>query len=350
MPSMDDRSRHDSSRRITCVLPAIVLAAALAACSHGEAISETTEAPEVGQRASAVASPSVVEPAAGNGAIVFSRAAPSSVDGLPIDAVLRRSDDEGTVGRVVVEHATYRSAASWSPSGDAFAYLGNRGIWVWHAGDSALVAPCHPGSCVGYGPPSWSPTGDAIAFGGDRDGASSLFLTSPDGDDLHAIADIEILGAPTWSPDGSRIAIIASVEGTATIQILDAVSGDTTRTLDLADLRAGEALAWSPDGSALAVEVVGSDRGDHEGIYLMDLDGSAPTLLSACRSEGCADLTPAFSPDGRWVVFTRARCDEPGSDCFVGDLWVVPAQGGQAHALTQGPDLDCCAAWQPLAP
>jgi hypothetical protein len=349
MPSMDDRSRRGTNRRITCLLPAIVLATALAACSHGGAISETTDAPPAGQPSSPVAGPTVVQPSAGNGALVFSRAAPPSVDGVLVDAALRRSDDEGTVGRVVVEHATYRTAASWSPVGDAFAYLGERGIWVWHAGGSVLVAPCHPGSCAGYGPPSWSPTGDAIAFGGDRDGSPGLFQISPDGDDLHAIADIEILGAPTWSPDGSAIATIAA-DRAATIQILDATSGDTTRTLDLGALRAGESLAWSPDGSVLAVEVDGSDGGDHEGIYLVALDGSAPTLLSACPGEGCADLTPAFSPDGRWVVFTRARCDEPGSDCFVGDVWVISAQGGQAQALTHGPDLDCCAAWQPLAP
>ena len=47
-------------------------------------------------------------------------------------------------------------------------------------------------------------------------------------------------------------------------------------------------------------------------------------------------LDPAFSPDGRWIAFSMR-----------GDLWKVPAQGGEAIALTQGPAYHFEPAWSP---
>ena len=108
------------------------------------------------------------------------------------------------------------------------------------------------------------------------------------------------------------------------------------RTIDLPGMRLGGI------GGLVARQATGSRsrwwgpvKVNTQGIYLVALDGSAAHALTVCPDAGCVDLAPSFSPDGRWVAFTRARCDEPGSDCFVGDVWVVGVDGGRrpcAHA------------------
>ncbi|HEU4990281.1 MAG TPA: CehA/McbA family metallohydrolase [Gemmatimonadaceae bacterium] len=47
-------------------------------------------------------------------------------------------------------------------------------------------------------------------------------------------------------------------------------------------------------------------------------------------------LDPAYSPDGKWIAFAMR-----------GDIWKIPAQGGQAVALTQGPHYYFEPAWSP---
>lgn len=47
-------------------------------------------------------------------------------------------------------------------------------------------------------------------------------------------------------------------------------------------------------------------------------------------------LDPAWSPDGRWIAFSMR-----------GDIWKIPAEGGEAIALTSGPDYHFEPAWSP---
>ena len=47
-------------------------------------------------------------------------------------------------------------------------------------------------------------------------------------------------------------------------------------------------------------------------------------------------LDPAWSPDGKWIAFTMR-----------GDVWKVPAEGGEAIALTAGPNYYFEPAWSP---
>jgi dipeptidyl aminopeptidase/acylaminoacyl peptidase len=102
----------------------------------------------------------------------------------------------------------------------------------------------------------------------------------------------------------------------------------------------------SVDGERVAFVVNWIDRdenGYRSAIWGTSLDGpNEPTrLTSGTRS----DSSPRWSPDGRWLAFVSNRdgADEEAH----GELYVLPANGGEARRLTHGKEGVESIAWSP---
>ncbi|HEY7762534.1 MAG TPA: hypothetical protein VIC52_05915 [Actinomycetota bacterium] len=282
-------------------------------------------------------------PAAENGEIAFSRAIVKA-EGQPASAEILTVDPDGGEPQLIAGEAVYRSAPAWSPDGDSLAFTSFEGIVVaTDDGGTDLLAPCRR-SCLGFGAPAWSPDGERLAWSGTLDGRDGLIVASILDPDPRIVRELSIRGVPAWSPDGSAVAVLEATAGGSTIVLIDVATGDAIREIDSA-LEIGASIAWSPDGELFAVEARDSGGGLGAGIYVMGTDGSEPRLVSSCPDAGCTDLEPAWSPDGTMLAFTRARCDDPGSDCFTGDIAVVAVGGGRVRTVTSERPLDCCAAW-----
>jgi TolB protein len=155
----------------------------------------------------------------------------------------------------------------------------------------------------------------------------------PDGSGRRRVTRIEA-EYPSWSPDGKRLAFM-SMQPKATgsdpnydIYVVDLDGSDQRRLTNWA----GEDgwPAWSPDGRWIAYTTSKDSVGQYRGrgpyldIYVMHPNGSARRRV-VHRSFGAF---PAWSPDGRFIVYTGSRLSHPEER-----LWVVRPDGSGQRPL-----------------
>jgi Tol biopolymer transport system component len=149
---------------------------------------------------------------------------------------------------------------------------------------------------------------------------------------------------PNWSPDGSKIAFSSSRDGNFEIYTIEPDGSNLTR-LTFTVAQQEDNPNWSPDGRRLAYDACVSATFPCPGspnneIYAMRADGSVRRRLT---NDPSIDWNPAWSPDGREIVFRSDRSPD-GTE-----LYKMDANGGNVVQLTIGPfqggvDPD----WQPI--
>lgn len=107
--------------------------------------------------------------------------------------------------------------------------------------------------------------------------------------------------------------------------------------------------AWSPVSSTIAFTA--DTDSDYE-IWTIGADGSHLKRLTNAPGN---DAHSSWSPDGKWIAFARARGgfkDEamlhPANPQPYGEIYVMKADGSEAHALTDEPYEKVMPAWRPL--
>ncbi|MGH9901264.1 MAG: S9 family peptidase, partial [Pyrinomonadaceae bacterium] len=183
--------------------------------------------------------------------------------------------------------------------------------------------------------PRWSPDGQRIAFttGG------QIWTMDAAGGDRRQITSISTGAAdPVWSPDGRMIAFVSDVypacADDACNKGRDAQAAESKVKAKVIDrLLYRHWSAWK-DGKRTHVFVVASD-GAGAARDLTPGDYDAPPFSLG----GPADY--AFSPDSKELAFAR-NTDKVEATSTNGDIFVVPVTGGEARRLTgdnRGADL-----------
>jgi Tol biopolymer transport system component len=180
--------------------------------------------------------------------------------------------------------------------------------WKWAAGGFALIAI---GGVIGYS----ARAGDAGPPPSALDGRFSR-LTSQSGEELH----------PSLSPDGQFIVYASRVRGNWDLY-LKRVGGEKPINLTEDSPADDTEPAYSRDGRSIAFR---SNR-DGGGIFVMGATGEN------VRKVAESGFHPAWSPDGRELVFSIDQATDPlVRNILPSELRVVPVGGGAARLLLKG--------------
>jgi Tol biopolymer transport system component len=217
--------------------------------------------------------------------------------------------------------------------------------------------------------PTWSPDGKSIAFSTRspewnifRPSPSEIYVMNADGTNPINLTNNDYEAdavSPAWSPDGKYIAFSKSI---ITVRFLEETSyyippsdlyvmnADGTNPINLTQSDKADELfpAWSPDGKYIAFSkrsnMSPNDRSPSD-IYVMNADGTNPINLT--QSDKADELSPAWSPDGKYIAFTKSSGERSSlrSDIFgvfvsPAEIYVMNADGTNPINLTQSDKAD----------
>lgn len=146
-----------------------------------------------------------------------------------------------------------------------------------------------------------------------------------------------------WSPDGQWL-VVQAWQGSVMRPVIVRPDGRDARVLSppgLSEQADVSPCVWTPTGAQLVCQVI-NFHGDpsQDGLWLMDArDGRHSRRLTTnpfppAEDFGGGDLPGGVSPDGRWVVFTRAKQDLTNAEGQTGALMLVRTDGGVLRQLT----------------
>lgn len=155
-------------------------------------------------------------------------------------------------------------------------------------------------------------------LGADGGGSQQPLTSGSEGDD----------GSPRWSPDGTRLAYLSSSGGSNQIHVRWMASGQDAAITHVEHAPFG--LAWSPNGKWLA--------------FAMFVPEAAQPFVQLPAKPAGAD----WGPPPEYTERLQYRRDgggyvQPGHV----HLFVVPADGGAARQVTDGPFDDGAPVWMP---
>lgn len=189
-----------------------------------------------------------------------------------------------------------------------------------------------------------APTVDGVANGRIAyavrapDGSSNIFSVLPDGTQpLQLTQGAANHLCAAYAADGSQLTYCSDDGGAFEIWTMQA---DGTQQLQVTKL-GGRALwpDFSPNGKKIVFAGVEGADPQNE-IYVVDATtGKNLVALTSCKglAEGCANDYPAWSPDGRHIVYVHTDDYDAAADAPVNEqVWLMDADGANAHALTVG--------------
>ena len=202
-----------------------------------------------------------------------------------------------------------------------------RMVWIGLASAIAFTLV----SCVELGS-----SGHPIVYVSEAEGNPDVYTVDPDSGETSAVKrGPHSEFGPVWSPDGQFVALVTDASGNLDVNIVSLDGSEGTTVLSPGSDNAGSnegSPLWNSEGDRVAYV---SDANGQADVYVSVLEGSTTRVTGGESRELLGD----WSPDGQWLVFSRASTGSEASGDVQG-LWLRNPTGVNLLQLTDGADSD----------
>ena len=204
-----------------------------------------------------------------------------------------------------------------------------RNLWVVPTSSEAPVEPRR----FTYGKqtdssPEWSPDGQQIAFLSNRenpDRPTQIYLIPFHGGEAQPLSAIEgEIDSLAWSPDGSQL--LCTVRKTDP-EAIERREDEQKKKLGVV-ARQYERVFYKLDGYGYLPK---------ERTHLWTVDAESGEAVQLTDHPVYDEGFPAWSPDGKWIVFISNRSEDPDFNLDAIDLYVMPSTGGALRCIPTPP-------------
>lgn len=174
--------------------------------------------------------------------------------------------------------------------------------------------------------PAWSPDGTKLAFSSSRGGDPEIYVVDQSGSNLKRLTSFKGPDvSPAWNrKTGAQMAWVSGRSGLPQIYTMEA---DGTNPQRLTEEGYAVSPAWSPNGQFLVFSWIrhyGPGAPGAQDIYIMDIASKQWVQLT---HDGGRNDFPYWSPDGRHIIFQSSRS---GSE----QIWTMLADGTNQKQLS----------------
>jgi eukaryotic-like serine/threonine-protein kinase len=244
---------------------------------------------------------------------------------------------------VAVSERPRRRRVLWIAAAAVAIVAGGAAVWRLRTApdrDASVAAQASqitvaPGLSMGA---SLNPDGSSMAFSSNRSGRFEIYVrsTSPRGSERQVTSDGQQNIEPSWAPDGQNI-VYHSVARQG-IWTIPATGAGAPRQL----APFGSRPVWSPDGRQVAFRSSSPNdlawfdwgSGSESAIFVVGADGSNLRQVTAPRNPAGQHADPNWTPDGRHLLFTSMGL--MGARASTNTLWTVDAASGELKEIPTG--------------